>query len=190
MATKPWESRLMDQTHTEYSNNSRCSESIEEMNAVSSKLSDASSVKIRRNNMTTRVAARPPSTISASSSDFVCDASSPSTSSVTPVSGTSFLTSERRSDYGHGGGPNYMNWTKSAKARLNGSSTHKLPLQRQRSSDLHHISRTALSAVDVQSTAGSEVSVTSKRLNSLTLKGRGARRSLDKKNDDRPVALF
>lgn len=83
-----------------------------------------------------------------------------------------------------------MNWTKSAKARLNGSSTHKLPLQRQRSSDLHHISRTALSAVDVQSTAGSEVSVTSKRLNSLTLKGRGARRSLDKKNDDRPVALF
>ncbi|XP_066312409.1 protein IQ-DOMAIN 6-like [Miscanthus floridulus] len=190
MATKPWESRLMEQTHTEYSNNPRCSESIEEMNAVSSKLSDASSVKIRRNNMTTRVAARPPSTISASSSDFVCDASSPSTSSVTPVSGTSFLTSDRRSDYGHGGGPNYMNWTKSAKARLNGSSAHKLPLQRQRSSDLPHISRTALSSVDVQSTAGSEVSVTSKRLNSLTLKGRGARKSLDKKNDDRPVALF
>ncbi|KAG0539126.1 hypothetical protein BDA96_03G295700 [Sorghum bicolor] len=190
MAPKPWESRLMEQTHTEYSNNSRCSESIDEMNAVSSKLSDASSVKIRRNNITTRVAARPPSTISASSSDFVCDASSPSTSSVTPVSGTSFLTSERRSDYGHGGGPNYMNWTKSAKARLNGSSTHKFPLQRQRSSDLHHISRTALSSVDVQSTAGSEVSVTSKRLNGLTLKGRGARRSLDKKNDDRPVAMF
>jgi hypothetical protein len=83
-----------------------------------------------------------------------------------------------------------MNWTKSAKARLNGSSTHKFPLQRQRSSDLHHISRTALSSVDVQSTAGSEVSVTSKRLNGLTLKGRGARRSLDKKNDDRPVAMF
>lgn len=192
MATKPWESRLMEQTHTEHSNNSRCSESIEEMNAASSKLSDASSVKVRRNNMTTRVAAArpPPSTISASSSDFVCDAScSPSTSSVTPAaSGTSFLTSDRRSDYG----PNYMNWTKSAKARLNGSGTaHRLPLQRQRSSDLHHrISRIALSSADAQSTAGSEVSVTSKRLNSLTLRGRGARRSLDRKNDDQPVALF
>ncbi|CAL4961797.1 unnamed protein product [Urochloa decumbens] len=187
MATKPWESRLMDQTHTEHSTNSQCSEGIEEMNAVSSKLSDVSSVKIRRNNMTTRVAARPPSTISVSS-DFVCDASSPSTSSVTPVSGTNFLTSERRSDCGQGGGPNYMNWTKSAKAKLSGSGTHKPPNQRQRSSDLHYNSRTALSSVDVQSTAGSEVSVTSKRLNSL--KGRGTRRSLDKENDGQPVALF
>ncbi|CAO1945718.1 unnamed protein product [Urochloa humidicola] len=190
VATKPWESRLMEQTHTEHSTNSRCSESIEEINAVSSKLSDVSSVKIRRNNMTTRVAARPPSTISASSSDFVCDASSPSTSSVTAVSGTNFLTSERRSDCGQGGGPNYMNWTKSAKAKLNGSGTHKPPLQRQRSSDLHCNSRTALSSVDVQSTAGSEVSVTSRRLNNLTLKGRGNRRSLDKENDGQPVALF
>ncbi|KAG2591148.1 protein IQ-DOMAIN 1-like [Panicum virgatum] len=189
VATKPWESRLMEQTHTEHSTNYRCSESIEEMNAVSSKLSDVSSVKIRRNNMTTRVAARPPSTISASSSDFVCDASSPSTSSVTPVSGANFITSERRSDCGHGGGPNYMNWTKSAKAKLNGSGTHKPPLQRQRSSDTHCNSRTALSSVDVQSTAGSELSVTSKRLNSLTLKGRGTR-SLDKENDGQPVALF
>ncbi|KAJ1285055.1 hypothetical protein BS78_03G251700 [Paspalum vaginatum] len=190
MATKPWESRLMAQSHTEHSNNSRCSESIEEMNAVSSKRSDASSVKIRRNNMTTRVAARPPSTISASSSDFACDVSSPSTSSVTPVSGTNFQTSERRSDCGHVGGPSYMNWTKSAKARLNGSGMHKPPLQRQRSSDPQHVSRTALSSVDVQSTAGSEVSVTSRRLNSLTLKGRGARRSLDKENDGQPLALF
>nr|CAB3478081.1 unnamed protein product [Digitaria exilis] len=189
-ATKPWESRLMEQTHTELSTNSRCSESIEEMNAVSSKLSDVSSVKIRRNNVTTRVAARPPSTISASSSDFVCDASSPSTSSVTPVSATNFLTSERRSDCGHGGGPNYMNWTKSAKAKLNGSGTQKPLFQRQRSSDLHSNSRTALSSVDVQSTAGSEISVTSKRLSSLTLQGRGTRRSVDKENDGRPVALF
>uniref|UniRef100_A0A0A8ZZE5 Uncharacterized protein n=1 Tax=Arundo donax TaxID=35708 RepID=A0A0A8ZZE5_ARUDO len=190
MATKPWESHLMEQNHTEHSTNSRCSESIEEMNAASSKLSDASSVKIRRNNMTTYLnAARPPSTISASSSDFVCDASSPSTSKVTPVSGTNFLASERRSDCSQGGGPNYMNWTKSARARLNGTSAHKPPLQRQKSADLHHDSRTALSSVDVQSTAGSEISVTSKRLNSLTVKGRGTR-SLDKENGGHPVALF
>ncbi|KAK3165226.1 hypothetical protein QOZ80_1AG0030510 [Eleusine coracana subsp. coracana] len=189
MATKPWESRLMEQTHTEQSTNSFCSDSIEETNTTTSKFSDASSVKIRRNNMTTRVSANPPSTISASS-DFVFDASSPSTSSVTPVSGTNFLTSERRSNCGQVGGPNYMNWTKSAKARLSGSSTqHKPPLQRQRSSDLQYNSRNALSSVDVQSTAGSEISVTSKRLNSLTLKGRSIR-NLDKENDSQPVALF
>ncbi|XP_062206647.1 protein IQ-DOMAIN 6-like [Phragmites australis] len=187
ISTKPWESRLMEQAHTEQSTNSRCSESIEEMNAASSKLSDASSVKIRRNNVTTRVTARPPSTIPANS-DFVCDASSSSTSSVTPMFGANYLTTERRSDCGQGGGPNYMSWTKSAKARSKDSSTHKPPLQRQRSSDLHHNNRTALSSVDVQSTAGSEVSVTSKRLNSLTLKGRSTR-SLDKENGQ-PVALF
>ncbi|KAL6839827.1 hypothetical protein ACP4OV_029637 [Aristida adscensionis] len=189
MATKPWESRLMEQSHTEHSTNSRCSESNEEMNAVSSKLSDASSVKIIRNNVTTRVALMPPSTISASS-EFMCDASSPSSSSVTPVSGNKFPTSERKSDCGQGGGPNYMNWTKSAKARLNGPSTHRPPLQKQRSTDPRHNSRSALSSVDAQSIAGSEVSVTSKRLNSLTLKGRSTGRSLEKENDAQPVALF
>ncbi|KQK09422.1 protein IQ-DOMAIN 1 isoform X2 [Brachypodium distachyon] len=178
MATKPWESRLMEQTHSEQTN-SRCSESVEEMNEVSSKFSDASSVRIRRNNVTTRVTAKPPSVIA------VCDDSAPSTSSVTPLSSTNFLTSERRSDCGQGGGPNYMGLTKSAKARLSGSGA-KPPLQRQGSGDMQHNSRGAFSSVDVQSTAGSDVSVTSKRLNRLTLKGRGTRRSLDKENDCQP----
>ncbi|KAL5220847.1 hypothetical protein ABZP36_025560 [Zizania latifolia] len=187
MATKPWESRLMEQTHTEHSSNSRCSESVEEINLGSSKLSDASSVKIRRNNVTTRVIAKPPSIISASS-DFVCDESSPSTSSVTPVSGTNFLATER-CDCGQVGGPNYMSLTKSAKARLSGFGDHKPPLQMRRSGDLHHNSRTTFSSIDAQSTAGSEVSVTSKKLNSLALKGR-VTRSLDKENDSQPSSLF
>ncbi|XP_047093770.1 protein IQ-DOMAIN 6-like isoform X1 [Lolium rigidum] len=177
MATKPWESRLLEQSHSEQTT-SRCSESIDEMNEVSSKLSEASSVKIKRNNVTTRVSAKPPSVIA------VGDESAPSTSSVTPMSGNNFATSERRSDCGQGGGPSYMGLTKSAKARLSGSGSHKPPLQRQGSCDTHNYSRGAFSSIHVQSTAGSEVSVTSKRLNSLALKGRGTRRSLDKENDD------
>ncbi|XP_048568046.1 protein IQ-DOMAIN 6-like [Triticum urartu] len=184
MATKPWESRLMEQSHSEQTN-SRCSESIDEMNEVSSKLSEASSVKIRRNNVTTRVSAKPPSVIA------VCDESAPSTSSVTQMTGNHFATSERRSDCGQGGAPSYMGLTKSAKARLSGSSsTHKPPLQRQGSADTHNYSRGAFSSIDVKSTAGSEVSVTSKRLNGLTLKGRGTRRSMDKENDDQSNSFF
>ncbi|KAL5228179.1 hypothetical protein ABZP36_016444 [Zizania latifolia] len=181
MATKPWESRLMEQTHTEHSTNSRCSESVEEINLGSSKLSDASSVKIRRNNVTTRVIAKPPSIVSASSADFVFDESSPSTSAVT---------AERRSDCGQVGGPSYMNLTKSAKARLSGYGSHKPPpLQRQMSGDLCHNTKSAFSSIDVQSTAGSEVSVTSKGLNRLALKGR-VTRSSDKEDDSQPTSLF
>jgi hypothetical protein len=146
------------------------------MNEVSSKLSEASSVKIKRNNVTTRVSAKPPSVIA------VGDESAPSTSSITP--GSNFVISERRSDCGQGSAPSYMGLTKSAKARLSGSGTSKPPLQRQGSCDTHNYSRGAFSSIDVQSTAGSDVSVTSKRLNSLTLKGCGTRRSLDKENDD------
>ena len=184
MATKPWESRLMEQSHSEQTN-SRCSESIDEMNEVSSKLSEASSVKIRRNNVTTRVSAKSPSVIA------VCDESAPSTSSVTPMSGTNYAASERRSDCGQGGGPSYMGLTKSAKARLSGSGSHnKPPLQRQGSCDTYNHSRGAFSSIDVQSTAGSDVSVTSKRLNGLSLKCRGTRRSMDKENDDQSRSFF
>ena len=178
MATKPWETRLMERNHTD----SQFAKNCEDLNLAVSKHSDASSVKIRRNNVTTRVAAKPPSVLPASSSDFVYEECSPSTSSVTPVSATtSILASEARSDSGHVGGPNYMNLTKSAKARLNGCSSHRGSFQRQRSEDM---TRVALSPIDTQSNASSDISVTSKRLNSLSLKGRSMMRSLDKKNDD------
>lgn len=178
MATKPWETRLVEQNDTD----SQLAKNCEDLNLAASKLSDASSVKIRRNNVTTRVAAKPPSVLSASSSDLACEESSPSTSSVTPVSATTtILASEARSDGGHVGGPNYMSLTKSAKARLHGScSSHRGSFQRQRSGDM---SRVALSSIDTQSNAGSEISVTSKRLNSMSLNGRSMKRSLDKEND-------
>lgn len=182
MATKPWEGRLTEQNHSE----SHCLKNCEELNFAGSKLSDASSVKIRRNNVTTRVAAKPPSVLSASSSDFVCDESSPSTSLVTPASSTNILASEARSDSGHGGWPNYMSLTKSAKARLDGGNSHRgqVQIQRRRSGDMSYYKRVALSSLDALSNAGSEISVTSRRLHSMSLKGRSMTRSLDKENDN------
>jgi hypothetical protein len=41
----------------------------------------------------------------------------------------------------------------------------------------------ALSSIDTQSNAGSEISVTSRRLKSLSLKGRNMTRSFDKENN-------
>ncbi|XP_006654722.2 protein IQ-DOMAIN 1-like [Oryza brachyantha] len=168
MATKPWESRLMEQDRSELT----CFKNSGELNLGDSKVSNAKSVRIRRNNVTTRVAAKAPSVLSASSSEFLCDESSPSTSSATPA----------RSDGGHGGGPSYMSLTKSAKARQSCNSPFQI--QRQRSGGMSSYKRVALSPLDVQSNAGSEISVTSRKLNSLSLKGRSMTRSLDKENDN------
>nr|AAV67818.1 unknown protein [Oryza sativa Japonica Group] len=164
MATKPWESRLMEQSHAEL----KCSKNSGELNLAGAQLSNASSVKMRGN----RVAAKPPSVLSASSSDFPCDVSSASTSSATPA----------RSDGGHGEGPSYMSLTKSAKARQSCNSPFQI--QRQRSGGMSSYKRVALSPLDVQSNACSEFSVTSRKLNSLSLKGRSMTRSLDKENDN------
>lgn len=184
MATKPWETRSTERNYSD----SQLAKHCEEQNLPASKLSDASSVKIRRNNVTTRVSAakRPPpsSVLSAASSDSACGDKSPrSRSSVTLTSATTntVLASEARSDSGDTGGPNYMSLTKSAKARLSGcsGSSHHRSFQRPRSGDM---SRVTLSSIDTQSNAGSEISVTSKRLNSMSLNLKG--RSLDKENEE------
>ncbi|KAL6639309.1 hypothetical protein ACP70R_023039 [Stipagrostis hirtigluma subsp. patula] len=179
MAIKPWEIRFMEQSNAgvQFANNS------EGLSLAVSKLSDASSVKIRRNNVKTRVTAKPPSAVSASSSDFACDESSPSSSSVTPMPTPNILASEARVDSGHIGEQNHKSFTKSTKARLNGYNSHRgsFQIQRQRSRDM---SRAPLSSINTQRNAGSEISVTSKRLNSMSLKGRSITRSLDKENDD------
>uniref|UniRef100_A0A0D9WJ79 DUF4005 domain-containing protein n=1 Tax=Leersia perrieri TaxID=77586 RepID=A0A0D9WJ79_9ORYZ len=155
MATKPWETRLMEQDHAEL----KCSKNSGELNLAGSKLPNATSVKVRRNNVTTRVATKPPSVLSVSSSEILYDESSPSTSSATPA----------RSDGGHGGGRSYMGLTKSAKARQSCNSPFQL--QRQGSGGMSSYKRVALSSLDGQSNAGSEISVTSRKLNSLSLKG-------------------
>ncbi|KAF6997159.1 hypothetical protein CFC21_013415 [Triticum aestivum] len=182
MATKPWESTHMD---SNLGQSRRLHSYKETINFEDSKYSCAGSTKIRRNNDSARVEAMPPPALSASSSDFGCDESSPSTSSVTPgYSATNTLASEARSD--SGGGPGYMSLTKAAKARLEdvgGSRRGPFQLQRQRSGGVPYYSRrVALSSLDSESNAGSDVSAAARRLNSLSLKGQSMTRSLDKEN--------
>ena len=160
-------------------------QNYEEMNSEGSKFADAGSIKIRRNNDLTRVEAIPSSVISASSSDFAYDDSSLSTSSVTPESATNTLASEARSS--SGGGPSYMSLTKSAKARLDGcgdSRRGQFQIQRQRSGGMPCYKRVALSSLDSESNAGSDISVASRKLNNMSLKGRSMTRSLDKENEN------
>lgn len=115
--------------------------------------SSPNSVRVTRNNISTRVSAKPPNVIlSGCSSDFhSCDDSSTSTSSLftaTPVA------------------CNYMNLTQSAKARMSSSNSQ----------------RKALSIVDSRSSNGSDLPVTSKRVSQLALNGRSMSGSLDKEN--------
>jgi hypothetical protein len=182
MATKPWESRHMDANLGE----SHRLRNYVEMNSEGSKFSDASSIKIRRNDDTTRVEAKPPPVASPSSSDYGCDECFQSTSSLTPESATNTLASEERSDSGHGvGEPSYMSLTKSAKARLDGCSGSrrgKFQIQRQRSGGMPYYRRVALSSLDLESNTGSDISAASRSLNNMSLKGRSMTRSLDKEN--------
>ncbi|XP_051208207.1 protein IQ-DOMAIN 6-like isoform X1 [Lolium perenne] len=184
MATKPWESRHMDANLGE----SHRLRNYDEMKSEGSKFSDASSIKIRRNDDTTRVEAKPPPVPSPSSSDYGCDECFQSTSSLTPESATNTLASEERSDSGHGvGEPSYMSLTKSAKARLDGCSgsrTGKFQIQRQRSGGMPYYRRVALSSLDLESNTGSDISAASRSLNNMSLKGRSMTRSLDKENEN------
>jgi Protein of unknown function (DUF4005) len=121
------------------------------------------SVQITQNNISTRVAAKPPNVIlSACSSDFhSCDESSTSTSSLfkaTPVV------------------CNYMNLTQSAKARVSSSNSQ----------------RKALSTVNSQSSDinGSDLPVTCKLVSRFALNGRSMSGNLEKENCRFDLSLF
>lgn len=128
-----------------------------------SKSSEPCSVKIRKNNVTTRISAKSPymgqvtRSSSSPSSEFRYDESSASSSictSTTPVSG---LTSDRTEETGSSR-PNYMNLTESTKAkqRINYLS-HRV--QRQSMDEFQFLKRSAaFSNGDSKSSAGSEPS--------------------------------
>lgn len=90
-----------------------------------SRSSEPGSVKVKRNNVTTRVSAKPPlvglatRSSSSPSSEFRYDESSASSSictSTTPISGTTPLTSDRTEERNNSR-PSYMNLTESTKAK-------------------------------------------------------------------------
>ncbi|KAG0500494.1 hypothetical protein HPP92_000566 [Vanilla planifolia] len=145
MSAKPWENRLMEeQTLIEtsetqslrHSEGPQCAH-LKFYDVCSSKVSDASSVKVRKNNVTKRISVKPsPSaknyhhrsrSSSSPSSDFQYDESSRSSSSFgtsTPISSTTLLAS-RRAEGINGCRPNFMNLTESIKAKHTGSSNHR-----------------------------------------------------------------
>lgn len=129
-----------------------------------SRSSEPCPVKIRKNNVTTRISAKPPHmgqatrSSSSPSSEFRYDESSASSSictSTTPISGNTGLASERTEESGNSR-PNYMNLTESTKAkqRINQPS-HRV--QRQSMDEFQFLKRSAaFSNADSKSSAGSE----------------------------------
>ncbi|KAJ4957516.1 hypothetical protein NE237_024627 [Protea cynaroides] len=165
MAARPWENRLMEQVHVDHSEMipSKTPEYYQ-------KLLEPSSVKIRKNNVTTRISAMPPSSVHASrsssgpSSESMFDESSASSSSIcksmTPaVSGNTVLASERIEESSNSR-PNYMNLTESTKAKQRTCNYSSNRIQRQSMDDFQfHKRSTQLSNVDSRSRAGSDHSV-------------------------------
>ncbi|KAF5180270.1 Iq-domain [Thalictrum thalictroides] len=88
MAAKPWESRLMEQAHVESLETTPSRKCEDYLGGVCSKSSEPSLLKIRRNNVTTRISARPPPVTcspSGPSSECFYGESSTSSSSVCTV---------------------------------------------------------------------------------------------------------
>ncbi|CAN7060616.1 unnamed protein product [Brassica rapa subsp. trilocularis] len=96
MAARPWETRLMDAT--------------EAATPPTKHLKSPEVVKVRRNNVTTRVSAKPPPHMSSSSSGYDFNVSPGST---TPASVTTGLVSDNSSK----NKPSYMSMTESTKAK-------------------------------------------------------------------------
>lgn len=127
MAAKPWESRLMEH---KVQNNPSDAESKEDIFGIYSTCSEPTSVRIKKNSITTRVSARPPTIIthnhccrtrsaSSPSTELYFNESSASSSSIfmsTPFSSSTLLASERTEDSGRSR-PNYMSLTESIKAK-------------------------------------------------------------------------
>ena len=96
MAARPWETRLMDATDA--------------ATPPTKHLKSPEVVKVRRNNVTTRVSAKPPPDMSSSSSGYDFNVSPGST---TPASVTTGLVSDNSSK----NKPSYMSMTESTKAK-------------------------------------------------------------------------
>ncbi|KAL2237102.1 protein IQ-DOMAIN 1 [Sesamum indicum] len=164
MAAKPWENRLMEQTNSEPVETTPLSRTCREINCKlkdfkgnPSRLSEPSSVKVRKNNVTTRISAKPPLVAQAThsssspSSDFRHDESSASSSiltTTTPVSGNT--TSDRTEETSSR--PNYMNMTEATKAKQ-----RRNRIQRQSMDEFQFLKKSvAFSNGDSKSSAGSD----------------------------------
>ncbi|KAG9455643.1 hypothetical protein H6P81_000151 [Aristolochia fimbriata] len=168
MAAKPWENRLLEQANSDPSE-TPISKNFDEYSGTRTKASELNSVKIRKNNMTTRISARPPllnqcsnRSSSNQSSEFQYEESSPSSSSMgtsTPMSGPTPVTSERteRTEGSFICKPSYMNMTESVKAKQRVSNLNRF--QRQSLDDFQFNKKVVGLYGDTKSSAGSDPSV-------------------------------
>lgn len=162
MAAKPWENRLMEEMTPEMTPFSRKGEDF------SYSSSGQDSVEVRKNNLTTRISARPPSenhlsrSSSAPSSESLYDETSRSTSSSSASPTLVFSNSVRVENVKRTSmrKPSYMNLTKATKAKQRACKVSSSPdMQRYMMEELqfHKLSMT-FSNGDTRSSAGSNPS--------------------------------
>ncbi|GAB2301580.1 Short calmodulin-binding motif containing conserved Ile and Gln residues [Dionaea muscipula] len=186
MAAKPWESRLIEESQSTASEATPLPKTF--MNSdrgTCCKSSDPNSMRNRKNNMTTRVFAKPPATqqgtrsSSSPSSDFRHDESTGSSSlctPMTPVSGPSAFTSVGTEERGSRR-PNYMNLTESTKAKRRTESHLSPRMQRQSMDDFQYAKKfIELSNGNMKSCAGSDLPLVnlSRPLNTATKKDKSS----------------
>uniref|UniRef100_A0A804I465 IQ calmodulin-binding motif family protein n=1 Tax=Musa acuminata subsp. malaccensis TaxID=214687 RepID=A0A804I465_MUSAM len=140
MAAKPWENRLMEEK-AQNDHSQAQSKSCEDMHGI---CSEPGSVKIKKNNMSTRISAKPPTTpfnpscrtqsTSSPPTELHFNESSASSSSIctsTPLPSSNVSAAEN-SEGSHRSRPSYMNLTESIKAKQKTCSTQTtIQLQRK-----------------------------------------------------------
>ncbi|OMO86533.1 IQ motif, EF-hand binding site [Corchorus olitorius] len=168
MAARPWESRLMEQSQADPSEATPPpSKNSNSQVGKNTRSSEPCSVKVRKNNVSTRISARPPHiglatrSSSSPSSEFRFEESSASSSictSNTPFSGNTLLASDRTEESGNSR-PNYMNLTESTKAKQKAGNQAFNRVQRQSMDEFQFKRSAAFYNGDSKSTAGSDPSV-------------------------------
>ncbi|XP_057466733.1 protein IQ-DOMAIN 6-like [Actinidia eriantha] len=161
MGAKPWEHRLMEKVQSDSSGKTPPSKICVDSRLGSlSKSSKPCSVKVRRNNVTTRISVKPPlvghatRSSSSPSSEFQFGEGSASSSictSTTPVSGNTGIASDII-DEGSISKPSYMNLTESTKAKQRNFSNR---IQRQSMDEFQFLRNSAVFCIgDSKSSAG------------------------------------
>ncbi|GMI83897.1 IQ-domain 6 [Hibiscus trionum] len=167
MAAKPWETRLMEPSHADPAESTPPSKTCPESLSLKNRRSnEPCSVKVRKNNITTRISAKPhirqaTRSSSSPSSEFHYDESSASSSictSTTPVSRTTVLPSDGTEESGSSR-PNYMNMTVSTKAKQRGVNHGFHRIKRQSMDEFQFKGSAAPYNGDSKSSVGSDPSV-------------------------------